>query len=144
MPPLRLAALPLLLVVCACGGDTSAEDPLPPSDMPGDVSDASVNPEPDVYTTPMAPEAVRPEDAGAIAGRVVGPDGEPMINLNVIVKNPEIGVTTGGDGRYILPQVPPGRQTVTFRGPAVLDSVDVTVTTGDTTRLDHSISFMGQ
>lgn len=141
--PLRFAVL--LLFACACQTDApDADYPLPPSEMPGDVSDADVNPEPDVYTTPMAPEAVRPDDAGAIEGRVVGPDGEPMVHLNVIVKNPEIGITTGEDGRYILPQVPPGRQTVTFRGPAVLDSVVVDVRTGDTTRLDHTVAFMGQ
>ncbi len=140
MSSLRIAALLLLPLAVACQNDDPREMPPPPAS----VSDPDVTPEPDVYTTPMAPEAIAPPNAGVIAGRIVGPDGRAMQDLNVITDNPETGTKTGGDGRYVLPQVAPGRVFVKFRGPAVLDSVAVNVRTGDTTRLDYQISFLGQ
>jgi hypothetical protein len=138
---MRLCLAALALVFGAAGCETSP-DPMPPP--PASISDPDVSPEPDVYTTPMAPEAVAPSNAGVIVGRVLGPDGRPMQDLSLITNNPETGTKTGGDGRYVLPQVAPGQVWVRFRGPAVLDSVLVTVRTGDTTRLDHTVSFLGQ
>ncbi|MBN2490382.1 MAG: carboxypeptidase regulatory-like domain-containing protein [Planctomycetes bacterium] len=56
---------------------------------------------------------------GSIAGRVTGPDGQPVAGARVSVRPsgdtlpvPVARQTTGADGRYTLERVPPGRHTI--------------------------------
>ncbi len=102
MPALRIAALLLLSVsLAACQNDDAREMPPPPAS----VSDPDVTPEPDVYTTPMAPEAVAPPNAGVIVGRITGPDGRSMQDLTLIVDNPR---NRDQDGRRRALRASPG------------------------------------
>lgn len=49
----------------------------------------------------------------SVSGTVSGPDGAPLPNVSVQVKNTAIGTTTNGQGQFTL-QVPTGRRTLIF------------------------------
>ncbi len=56
------------------------------------------------------------QEAGSIAGRVIDSvSGEPIIGVNVIVKDRQIYAITDIDGNYILTGVPAGEQVIQFQ-----------------------------
>ena len=58
---------------------------------------------------PAAARAQLPAQPSSVAGIVADPDGRPLPNAQVFIASINRGTLTGGDGRYILRAVPPGR-----------------------------------
>lgn len=53
---------------------------------------------------------------GTIRGTVVDKDTkEPLVGVNVVLLGSKLGASTGADGRYVIPAVPPGIRTVEVR-----------------------------
>ncbi len=89
----------------------------------------------------LATGAQAQDGSGAIAGTVVGEGGESLPGASVVVPNAERGTSTDAQGRYQLGGLAPGTFTVraTFVG-YLRQEKTVTVTAGDTTRVDFTLS----
>src|SRR5438477_674111 len=77
---------------------------------------------------------------GQITGIVRNSDGQPTASASVMVRGTRISGVTGPDGRYTLPEVPPGSYTVVA---ALIGygfaTATATVTAGQATQLDLSL-----
>src|SRR6266699_1271788 len=77
---------------------------------------------------------------GQITGIVRNSDGQPTASASVMVRGTRISGVTGPDGRYTLPEVPPGSYTV---GAALIGygfaTATATVIAGQATQLDFSL-----
>ncbi len=83
----------------------------------------------------------RAQGSGTVAGRVViaGTD-QPLVSVQVFIAGTQRGAITDQKGRYSIPNVPAGTQTVTatFIGYAQ-SSQSVTITSGSTTTVDFQL-----
>jgi outer membrane cobalamin receptor len=85
--------------------------------------------------------------AASLSGRVVDPDGRPVANADVIVSGATaapLRAKTGGDGRFEVPALDPGRYTVIATAPGLVsDAMAIEVTeTGSTIDLAMKISAL--
>ena len=81
------------------------------------------------------------EGYGRVAGRVLQTEtGEGLTGAQVVVSGTSIGAVTDENGRYLLPRVPAGSQTVeaTYLGRAT-GSETVSVSAGQTATADFSL-----
>ncbi|MGH7587433.1 MAG: TonB-dependent receptor, partial [Gemmatimonadota bacterium] len=84
------------------------------------------------------------EGYGRVAGRVVQSEtGEALTGAQVVVSGTSIGVVTDDNGRYMLPRVPAGSQTLeaTYLGRAT-GSETVTVSPGQTAAADFTLETL--
>ena len=86
---------------------------------------------------------------GSIQGTVTDPSGAAIVGASVTSRNMDTGLTlttaTTGAGLYSLPNLPPGRYTVTVQGPNLkkYSREGVTVQTGATVGLDIPMQLGG-
>src|ERR1051326_9291573 len=77
---------------------------------------------------------------GQITGIVRNSEGQPTASASVMVRGTRISGVTGPDGRYTLPEVPPGSYTVVA---ALIGygfaTATATVTAGQATQLDFAL-----
>src|SRR2546427_9611460 len=59
--------------------------------------------------------AVSGSDAWTLSGRVTDPDGHPIAQAGVRVVELRRTATSDNDGKYSIPQIPPGSYTISFR-----------------------------
>jgi hypothetical protein len=92
-----------------------------------------------VLTLAASPLAAQ---AGRIAGRVVNPQGEPVVAAQVAVQGSALRTSTDVQGRYTLAGVPAGSHTVTATalGYATKTVTGVSVAAGATASLDLALS----
>ena len=83
------------------------------------------------------------EATGIVRGRVTdAAGGQPVNSVQVAVLGTMIGILTGANGEYILPNVPAGPQTIVARRIGYAESrQQVTVTAGQTTTADFTMSI---
>lgn len=87
---------------------------------------------------------------GKIVGRIVDSDtGEPLIAVNVVIKDYALGAATDEDGEYIILNVPPGKYTLQaiYIGYSLQEITDVAVKVDLTTQIDFNMktaSFEGE
>jgi hypothetical protein len=81
---------------------------------------------------------------GEISGQVIdASSSSPIPNANVTTDPPTISVTSNTQGRYVIPEVPPGVYTITATKPGYTSaSVEVSVTAGKTTTADVHLMAM--
>lgn len=75
-------------------------------------------------TTLPLPE---PKATGAIAGCVLdvgeNPDKMPLVNAHVVIFNSEFAARTGKGGKFIIPDLPPGRHDVRASAPSFRQAI---------------------
>lgn len=80
---------------------------------------------------------------GKVTGKVVDKEtGEPLVGVNVIIKDAKVGAATDLDGEYIIINVPPGVYSITATsiGYEAATVTDVNVITNRTIRVDFQLS----
>ena len=84
------------------------------------------------------PALLPAQGTGTVTGRVTRQnDQSPLAGVNITVQGTGIAGVTGTDGRYVLPRVPGGQQTLLFRWLGYRPhSVPVTVMAGGTATAD--------
>jgi hypothetical protein len=95
--------------------------------------------------TPIPTWTPTPEPTtGEISGQVIdSTSNSPVPNANVTTDPPTISVTADAQGRYAIPEVPPGVYTVMATKPGYTSiSVSVAVTAGKTTTADVHLMAM--
>ncbi|MBL7136115.1 MAG: TonB-dependent receptor [Candidatus Marinimicrobia bacterium] len=75
---------------------------------------------------------------GKLAGVVTSETGEPLIGVNIIIENTDLGTATGINGQYFILNISPGKYTVKFLyiGYKTLIQREVTILSDFTTKLD--------
>src|SRR3989440_8920553 len=78
---------------------------------------------------------------GQVAATVTKEQGQPVATASVVVQGTRLGVVTGPDGKYVIPEVPAGTRTVVARliGFGVATQV-VTVTAGQSVVADFRLT----
>src|SRR5207302_1844995 len=81
------------------------------------------------------------QETGQVAGTVTNEQGQPVATASVVVQRTRLGVVTGPDGKYVIPEVPAGTRTVVARliGFGVATQV-VTVTAGQSVVADFRLT----
>jgi TonB-linked SusC/RagA family outer membrane protein len=80
------------------------------------------------------------QDTGRLTGTVRNNQGQPIANATVMVQGTRIGTLTGVDGRYLMPSVPAGSQTVVATLVGYGDATQrVTVTAGQLATADFQL-----
>jgi len=75
--------------------------------------------------------------SGTIFGQVQDPGGAVIPNATVVVQNPSVGLTrtvpTGGDGGFVVPNLPPGTYRITVDAPGFkkLEKTDIALSAAD-------------
>lgn len=90
----------------------------------------------------VLPAVVAAQERGTIAGRVVDETtSEPLADVEVAVLRTALSTVTNTDGRYVLSNVPTGDAEVRVSTLGYgATSQSVTVSSGDTTAVDFSLS----
>src|SRR5438309_11627856 len=85
---------------------------------------------------------------GTLRGTVTDPNGQVVAGATVSAKNQSTGFTTpsttNGDGQYVLPNLPPGKYTVTVEATAGFSKkavTDVNVPIGQVTDLPITVAI---
>ncbi|MCK4296075.1 MAG: carboxypeptidase-like regulatory domain-containing protein, partial [Candidatus Marinimicrobia bacterium] len=75
---------------------------------------------------------------GKLAGVVTSETDEPLIGVNIIIENTDLGTATGINGQYFILNISPGKYTVKFSyiGYKTLIQKEVTILSDFTTKLD--------
>ncbi len=60
----------------------------------------------------LAPSGLHAQGTGRLTGTVTNEQGQPVASASVMLKGTRIGTLTGVDGKYVLPGLPTGSQTV--------------------------------
>jgi TonB-linked SusC/RagA family outer membrane protein len=87
-------------------------------------------------------QPVRAQDAGTIAGTVTARESTtPLAGARISLLGTRLGASTGSDGRYALPSVPPGTYHLRVRliGYAPAEQLDVVVAAGQTVTTDFRL-----
>ena len=97
----------------------------------------------------LAPTAVSAQQMVSINGKVVDADGLPLPGASVAIKEQNTGFTrtvvTAGTGGYTVPNLPPGKYTitVTMDGFAETSQKDLTLSAGSSTTIDLTLQLAG-
>ncbi len=89
----------------------------------------------------LIPPVASAQDGGAVTGRVTDRQTEePLPGTNVLIEALERGVATGPDGRYTIPDVPPGEHTLSVSYVGFRDyEATVVVSAGETVEQDIAL-----
>ena len=90
---------------------------------------------------PWSSTPARAGTAGTLTGRVLDPDGKPVLAATVLVVNTRLGGYTDAEGRYTILNVPAGTYEVKASrlGFNAVTVTDVVVSADNTTRLDFAM-----
>jgi hypothetical protein len=115
---LLLASVPVLAMACIDGGTLYTSDPAPLSPDPvSPQAEASITAEEQTAKALMERfnERLAAMPAGAVRGRVIGLDDQPI--AGVTVRTGHIETVSDADGRYTLDAVPNGNHVISFEHP---------------------------
>lgn len=84
---------------------------------------------------------VQAQSPGRVTGTVTNDQGQPVASASVMLRGTRIGTLTGVDGKYVLPGIPAGNQTLTATLIGYGDATKaVTVTSGETVVADFRLA----
>ena len=87
-----------------------------------------------------ASRPLQAQSTGRLTGIVTNEQGQPVASASVVLKGTRIGTLTGADGRYLMPGIPSGSQTVVATLLGYGDATrEVSVVAGQTTMANFQL-----